>query len=42
MTLAGLVLSGLVLLGFANIIQHTKASAERLERIATILEKSQK
>ncbi len=38
---AGL-LSGLILLGFASIIEHTKASAMRLRRIEIILEKSNK
>ena len=36
------VLSGLVLLGFATVIEYTKASAERLKRIEIILQQAVK
>jgi hypothetical protein len=39
---AACVLSGFVLLGFASVIEHTKASAERLKRIEIILQQAVK
>lgn len=38
--LASGVLSGCILLGFASLIEHTKASAERLNRIEILLQKA--
>jgi hypothetical protein len=40
MVFAGGILGGLILFGFAQVIQHTKESAQRLSRIEMIMQRS--